>query len=202
MASTVGHALCGIDILLIGRLLRPQWFNKLTVGSVFLIVFLANAPDLDLLVGPLMGKHHHFLHGQMTHSIFFAVMCGLLFWGAAKLLAIESNRAKAMGVFVFAGLFSHVIVDWFTGPNPGFNPSFGIVILWPFSLERIHSPITLFLGPHHASLIELFSVHNLWVMTREVLIFGGTALGLWFFSASLRKQIKDFFQSLLPARFK
>lgn len=202
MASTLGHALCGIDCLLVGRLVSPKLVSPLSIGSVFAAVFLANAPDLDLLVGPLLGKHHHYLHGQLTHSIMFALLCGLIFWVLARLTGVEERKGRVMATMVSATLLSHVFVDWFTGPNPGINPSFGIVILWPFNIERIHAPITLFLGPNHASMTELLSLHNVWVMTRETLIFGGFALLLWYFSPTLRQQINSFLINLVPARLK
>lgn len=202
MASTLGHALCGIDCLLVGRLVNPKLVSPLSIAAVFGAVFLANAPDLDLLVGPMIGEHHHYFHGQMTHSICFALLSGLLFWGVAKLTGVSAEKGKAMGIMVSATLMSHVIVDWFTGPNPGLNPSFGTVILWPFNMERIHSPVTLFLGPHHASLAELLSLHNIWVMTSETLIFGGFGLAIWFFSPTMRAQVNVFLANLVPARFR
>lgn len=202
MASTLGHALCGIDCLLVGRLVSPKLVSPITIASVFVAVFLANAPDLDLLVGPMLGEHHHYLHGQLTHSIVFALLCGLTFWAIARISGVEERKGRVMATMVSATLLSHVVVDWFTGPNPGINPSFGIVILWPFNMERIHAPITLFLGPNHASMDELLSLHNVWVMTRETLIFGGFALALWYFSPSLRQQINSFLMNLVPARFK
>ena len=202
MASTVGHALCGIDCLLIGRLISPKLVNPISIGAVFFAVFLANAPDLDLLVGPLIGEHHHYLHGQMTHSVAFALICGGGFWLIARLAKIEESKGRAMAVMVAATLMSHVVVDWFTGPNPGVNPSFGTVILWPFSMERIHAPVTVFLGPNHASMTELLSLHNVWVMIRETLIFGGFALLLWYFSPTLRQQINTFLINLIPTKLK
>ena len=49
---------------------------------------------------------------------------------------------------------------------------------------------------------ELLSLHNVWVMTRETLIFGGFALLLWYFSPTLRQQINSFLINLVPARLK
>lgn len=202
MASTLGHALCGVDCLLIGRLVYPELFYKISFASIVGIALIANVPDLDLLVGPLMGKHHHYFHGQITHSIAFSVICGLFFWLSVKVINNDIYKAQKLALFVFIGLTSHVAVDWFTGPNPGFNPSFGTVVLWPFVEERISSPLTLFLGPHHASLSDLLSMHNIEVMIREVLIFGGLALFLWLVSSNLRVQIADFWQGIFMTRSK
>jgi hypothetical protein len=187
---------------MVGRLLFPQWINKISVAGVTGMVCLANAPDLDLLVGPLIGEHHHYLHGQVTHSIAFAVVSGLLVWLGLRLVKTEHKYSQLIGALVFSGLISHVIVDWFTGPNPGWNPSFGIVVLWPFVSERLQSPFTLFLGPHHGSMTEFLSLHNVWVMVSELLIFGGFAVLLLFISSSLRVQIKHLFQDVLAARFR
>lgn len=202
MASTVGHALCGIDCLLLGRMISPKLVNPLSIGSVALVVFLANAPDLDLLVGPMLGKHHHFLHGQMTHSLAFAVLIGLFSWFVLKAVKYEQDKCNAVALLISLTLLSHVVVDWFTGPSPGINPSFGTVILWPFVNERLHAPLTLFLGPHHASMKELISLHNVWVMVREVLIFGGLAVLLWELSPNLKLQINIFLADLVPTKFK
>ncbi|MEP0357644.1 metal-dependent hydrolase [Paraglaciecola sp.] len=202
MASTLGHALSGVDCLLIGRLVCPNLIGKISVSGIIFIAFLANVPDLDLLVGPMLGKHHHFLHGQMTHSISFSVMWGLLMWLGAKVIGADGVKCKTAFIFGFAGIFSHVVVDWFTGPNPGVHPSFGTMILWPFSWERIHAPFTLFLGPHHGSLEEFLSLHNLWVMVREFLIFGGVAGVLIACSASLREEIITMWRDLLKKYLK
>jgi inner membrane protein len=192
MSSTLGHALCGVDCLMVGRLYWPQLFPRIRATSVAAFAFLANLPDLDLLGGPLIGEHPHYFHGQITHSIIFAIFFAWVLSLATPWLKPLSRRT----VFItgLVPVLSHVIVDWFTGPNPGINPSFGILIAWPFSSERIHAPITLFLGPHHASFDELFSAHNLWVMASELFLFGGAGVCLLLLSPSLRLEIKRAWQ--------
>ena len=202
MASTLGHALCGIDCLMIGRMVAPHYVTRFSVPLVFAAVFLANAPDLDLLVGPMIGEHHHYFHGQATHSIVFALLAGALFWVTGRVFGIEENRNRFFALLVGFGLMSHVAVDWFTGPNPGWNPSFGTVVLWPFVDARIHSPLTLFLGPHHGSMDEFLSLHNLWVMVREVIIFGGFGLIVWLMSKDIREQTKRLVVNVFSGNFR
>ncbi|MFT4939426.1 MAG: inner membrane protein [Paraglaciecola sp.] len=200
MASTVGHALCGIDCLLLSRMIWPEFAPKIVMGTFFGAAFLANVPDLDLLVGPVLGEHPHYLHGQMTHSLSFAVFVGVFFGLAAKLSKVDAKPSLVWALCGFCGILSHVLIDWFTGPNPGVNPSFGTMILWPFSEERIQASVTVFLGPEHASLDELFSLHNLWVMTRELIVFGGFGVLFFAFSRELRIELKSFWQNMFAKR--
>lgn len=202
MASTVGHALCGIDCLLLGRMAAPRLVPRLSVPLLVAAMFLANAPDLDLLVGPFIGEHHHYFHGQVTHSVMFALFAGLLFWIAGKMRRSDADKNRFFAALVGFGLFSHVLVDWLTGPDPGWNPSFGIWLLWPFMNERIHAPLTLFLGPHHGSMDVFLSLHNVWVMVREVMIFGGIGLTFWLISTDIREQIKGLFSNMLKGNFR
>ncbi|MFT5676408.1 MAG: inner membrane protein [Paraglaciecola sp.] len=200
MASTLGHALCGIDCLLLSRMIWPELAPKIVVTTVFGAAFIANVPDLDLLVGPILGEHPHYMHGQMTHSLSFSVFVGVFFLLAARLSKIEVKHSAVWALCAFSGILSHVLIDWFTGPNPGMNPSFGTMILWPFSEVRIQASVTMFLGPEHASLDELFSLHNLWVMTRELIVFGGFGVLLLALSKRLRIELKSFWQNMFAKR--
>jgi membrane-bound metal-dependent hydrolase YbcI (DUF457 family) len=176
--------------------LAPKIVVTIFIGAAF----IANVPDLDLLIGPILGEHPHYLHGQMTHSISFAVFVGIFFGLAAKLSKVDAKHCIVWALCGFSGILSHVLIDWYTGPNPGVNPSFGTMIMWPFSEERIQASVTLFLGPEHASLKELFSLHNLWVMTRELIVFGGFGVLLLALSKRLRIELKSFWQNMFAKR--
>lgn len=192
MASTLGHAICGIDCLLLGRGLYPQYFPPISISSVSAFILLANLPDFDLLLGPLIGERPLYFHGQMTHSVVFAICIGLLLHFvkiASKRSLFTTQNAFLIG---FIAVFSHIVVDLLTGPEPGLNPSFGIKWAWPFIDQRLHAPVTFFLGPHHASMIELLSWHNVIVMVSELLIFGGAGILLILMNQKLRCEFSDF----------
>jgi hypothetical protein len=48
---------------------------------------------------------------------------------------------------------SHVVVDWFTGPELGMHTSHGLALFWPFSDTPFQVPLTLFKGVNHGDLL-------------------------------------------------
>jgi inner membrane protein len=85
-------------------------------------------PDLDVYIGPWWGA---ISHRGVTHTVLFALMCGL----AAALLAraLRATPATAF-VFVFAATLSHPLLDMCT------NGGSGIPLLWPLPHERWFMP--------------------------------------------------------------
>ena len=151
-------------------------------------VFLANAPDLDLVPGILIGDPNRFHHG-MTHSLVTAVVVGLLVgWLANRLgwswrLGSGRRGVAATALMVALLLGSHVVLDSFTRDT---RPPIGVPALWPISevrvnvyplfgsTERVRGPA----GPVEFAR-SLVSLHNLGVLGREALFTGPLALLAW-----------------------
>ena len=149
MATTVAHGLVGISIhcVTISALHR---LGPLSIGlkPMLLAAVAANIPDLDMLVSLLLLSDHKLLHGGITHSFVFAGAVALLLWWFIR------RRESAVGIAIvgFVLVSSHVIVDWFTGPQWGLYPSHGLAALWPIEDNPIQMPVSLFKGVEHGNL--------------------------------------------------
>ncbi len=130
------------------------------------------APDLDLLPGFITGQGFAKYHNGPTHSLVFALAIGVLFAVVGRPLCGIS--AKALFLIGSCGCAAHVILDMFTFGR-------GVLLLWPFSDERISSPVTLFLGVRH-------SVNAPWVVHAfAILGEAAFALMIWFIAATIYK---------------
>ena len=159
-----------------------SWF------SAVLFVALANLPDVDFLIGYLLASDPRAYHQGPTHTLLFALGVGSLV-GVAAHTRLRMGRWPAAAACVLA-IGSHLVVDLFTGPSPGLNPTPGIALLWPFSAAPWTAPVTLFLGIRHESVAVLIGPDNMRAILREVLILGPfTALLLaWCCSGSDRAE--------------
>ena len=167
MASSVGHALCGISCLLAVNAASPSRSIVVTGPSALLFIALANLPDVDFLVGYLVARDPHWIHQGPTHSLLFAVAVGLL---AGFAWRKRPGPWLASAVFA-ATILSHDIIDIFTGPAPGFNRSPGLALWWPLETELISAPVTIFPGIRHLTLSDLVSWHNFMAIILETAIF-------------------------------
>lgn len=121
----------------------------MNLGVLLLAALVANIPDMDMLISMLIYGDHRILHGGITHTLFFACAGGLMMW----LLANSSINRVELTMATALVLFSHVLVDFFTGPVIGFNPSHGVMLLWPFDGARMVSPVTIFRGVEHSNIL-------------------------------------------------
>ena len=105
--------------------------NRKNILFVSLIGFLAGlAPDLDILIrsstDPLLSLEYH---RQFTHSLFFipfgALIVSLLIFPLIK----KSLNFKTIYLACFLGYATHGLLDACT--------SFGTLLCWPFSSERV-----------------------------------------------------------------
>lgn len=172
MASTLGHALCGISLLAAAGALKPTPLTRFTLGNLLLFACLANLPDLDMLAGYLLTGHVLSYHGGATHSLAFALLVALL-----VSMRVRSDRGFT---FLLLGLVvaSHPVIDSLTGPQLGWHDTRGMPLMWPVSDTRFSMPFTLFPGPRHDTLDRLMDVHNLKVMAYELLFFSPFLIGL------------------------
>ena len=127
MASPYGHALVGLSLF-------NLWYPRLVVtrGKTFLlyglVIFGACLPDLDFIPGLFLGNPSRFHHGPL-HSLGIAVGLTLIFGLLMAFVMKEGFYLKASG-FVFALIFSHLLLDFFT-IDP--KPPFGFPVFWPLS---------------------------------------------------------------------
>ncbi len=119
-------------------------------------------PDADAIAFVFrIPYENQFGHRGATHSITFALLCGLAALAFAK---ARSLRAPVQ-VAVLAALtsLSHPLLDMLT------NGGLGCAIFWPFSTDRLFFPI----GPIPVAPIGLgmLSVGGLIVVAVETILF-------------------------------
>jgi inner membrane protein len=171
MASPIGHSLAGATIYLwsikpgkeqLGEFLRRHW------RPVLLFVILANLPDVDFILGWLTTGNAHAFHHQWTHS--FTVAAGAALLAALAFKIRPSFTANWLWYFAVTG--SHLLIDFFAGPELGWHRSYAMPLLWPFSNEQFSSPISLLIGARHRDASQLLSLSNWAAAAWEVLVFG------------------------------
>ena len=110
------------------------------------------APDLDFLWGR---------HNMETHSLAAGVLAG------AAIFAWKRNARLAIAVTL--AWASHVLFDWLGSDT---TPPLGVMALWPFSSEYYFSNAFFFEAISRRYWLDNFISHNVWAVTREVLILG------------------------------
>ena len=98
--------------------------NRLLAAGVLCSI----APDLDVYAEMLTSSIGH---RGITHSLFFAVLCGAF---AALIAPSLRVRAPIAFGFIFVATASHGILDAFTTGGPA------VSFLWPFRLEGYFMP--------------------------------------------------------------
>lgn len=159
MATSVAHGMIGIAFYCTARSLSGGDKElPLSFGMLLLVALVANIPDMDMIISLLLYGDHRVLHGGVTHTLFFSGAGGFMVWMFAKssFLRMELSFAAALV------LFSHVLVDFFTGPSIGFNPSHGVTPFLPVVESRIISPVTIFKGVEHSNILPGALLTALW----------------------------------------
>lgn len=170
MASPVGHSLIGCAVYLwwsgrrtrshLAPPLRPAWMPAL-------FIVLANLPDVDFFISWILTGNPNIQHFGWTHTLVFALIVSV---SAGWILKLEPGP-WASSLVVLAAVGSHTIIDFFTGPAWGWARTYGIPWLAPLTMEKLFSPLTLFVGPRHKNLDQLLSLHNvLWAVYELALL--------------------------------
>jgi inner membrane protein len=122
-------------------------------------VAAAMLPDLDV-IGLKLGIAYaeDMGHRGVTHSLFFALIVGMVAYYLASWLKSPPGRAA---VFVFIAGLSHGLLDMCT------NGGLGIAYLWPFSHERYFLPWRL-IEVSPLTLDKVFSARGVQVMYSEL----------------------------------
>ena len=173
MSTTVGHAICGIASYFSKRKLAGT-NTGFSVWTLLLFIFLANLPDLDMLVSYMLTGNPLQYHGQVSHSLIFICITGFI-----VMYVVESKRTLLLWLLYTLPLASHLLLDSLTGPDIGFHDSRGIALLWPFEVDRISFPVTIMNGPRHDTWERLFSLYNIKVVLLEIVILTPVAFFTW-----------------------
>lgn len=179
MPSPLAHSLAGLSVSFVmlptggtTRADRLRW--------TALLVFAANAADLDFFAGAVTGSVNA-LHGGPTHSL----AAGVLAAGLGLLLPAHGRPERLRAAFaVFAAYVSHIALDVLC-ELPG-HPN-RLALLWPFTDDRWTAPLHVFSGILHgppgtdlAGFFEgVFTLHNLFALLIEALVLGPVALLAW-----------------------
>jgi len=147
---------------------------KITDPVLWLVVFAANLPDLDLIPGLLLGNEALY-HRTVSHSITFVASISLLTFFLLK-YAGHSHTNRVALMFALA-LLSQIAIDWISYDDT--LPA-GIRLLWPFSDDHFMSPATVFLNIRRDNLFtDAVIAHNLRALARETIILGPPLMALW-----------------------
>jgi membrane-bound metal-dependent hydrolase YbcI (DUF457 family) len=174
MASPIAHSFAGFWTFVCRRgdfrqRLATHWREYLLPLGV--LIALANAPDLDLLLG-------NAVHRGFTHSLTAATLVSL----ALSCVWRIAPGFWRSAILYFIAYSSHLLIDLFTGTKIGWtNSGFGMPLLWPWP-KTFSSPLILIFGIHHKNFAALFSLDNLRACTYETLIFGAITVAasvLW-----------------------
>jgi membrane-bound metal-dependent hydrolase YbcI (DUF457 family) len=144
-------------------------------------IFLANLPDIDLL--PRLLFEFPIKHGVFTHSLLFAALVAIC-------VGSYQQRRLRFGLLPFLLVVSHLAIDFTCGPRLGLHTSYGVPWFYPFSPNKLCSPITLFLSTQHSNLAECFGFHNLLTILYEIFLIGFCLITL--------KQYSIYFQCNKP----
>ncbi|MGD9975064.1 MAG: metal-dependent hydrolase [Desulfatirhabdiaceae bacterium] len=177
MASPVGHTLAA----LIGYAATVNcWNSKPKYGTLAMYVLAANLPDIDFLPGIFLGDPGRFHHG-ITHSIGAAILFGVIVWIVQR---IRTQRAVYMAMALSALYGSHLIIDWMTAD---YRPPFGSPLLWPFSMERYHFPVSIFINIERKAFLSLPTIlHNLYAMIIEISLLTPLLAGVGYIALKTR----------------
>lgn len=142
MPSPIAHAALGYFVYRTLRSRMPGEEDSRSVGPLprllVATVGLSLLPDVDSVVGLLAGDLGRY-HNNLTNSVVFglAVAVGV---GATVWLTRRSGFKRWFAIaLVCYGL--HVLMDYFTLGR-------GVMLAWPFSLDRFEPPLKLFYGLH------------------------------------------------------
>jgi len=120
--TSAGLALCCVDRSA-ARLQRQR--------VVWFVLLAALLPDVDFLIGLLMGEPNRF-HGGLTHSLGGAAVAGF------GLGLLAGDRRSRVGLLCFLSYASHVILDSLTRDG---RPPLGVPLLWPLTQELFNFPL-------------------------------------------------------------
>ena len=148
--------------------------NRLTPAYVVFCIFSGIAPDLDLLIGWVLGDINGY-HHLGSHSVVAALLYGLLVYMVVRVMTRDSGQANGWAVSGTLMYASHVLLDYLAADS---SPPFGLQLLWPFSNEFYISPVSVFMRFMHDTqgadmwglISGMFIVHNFYAVVLETVL--------------------------------
>ncbi len=178
MASPVGHSLVAVSIVMAWQ---ERFHHRQTVAwclrhrwTLLAAVFLANVPDLDYVPGMIIGDLNAF-HQGITHSLGFVGAFWIILMVAGRLCGMNLRRWALLSALL---LVSHLVVDILTADG---RAPYGIMLFWPLSEMRVHSPVTIFPMYSKAQLSNLWDLRNLSSLAQEIACSGALLLAVWLY---------------------
>jgi inner membrane protein len=169
MSSPFGHSLAGYII----ATFASKTFAGRNFRTIFLYIFIANAPDLDFFPGILVGKPNLYHHG-ISHSLGVGISFSIIL---ALIINYKRKQHIKRAFLLFFILYcSHLFLDYMSIDG---IPPLGIPLFYPLSYEYYISPYPILPPIMHSELDNatigqflngVFSVHNLYVMFLEFII--------------------------------
>ena len=155
MPSPIGHALGGAIVSLV---MAPNRFGAWSLGlgrNAFTLVTLAAVlPDLDFTWGG---------HNRETHSLGAALLAG------AAVLAWTRGRNPRLALAVTLAWSTHVLFDWLGSDD---TPPLGVMALWPLNRNFYFADAFVFEAISRRYWLPNFVGHNVWAITKEILMLG------------------------------
>jgi inner membrane protein len=180
--ASFGHVAVG---LLAGRLHggstgRAGWRASASTGALALFTAVSVLPDADVFLVALGASDGGAIgHRGASHSLSFALAGGLLCAMAAQRLGWPVVRTALIGTLALA---SHPLLDALGAGGKG------LMLLWPFSFTRFHSPWRVF--PDAPRGVKLLSHAGLLELAIELAIFSPlTVYALW---PQIRDRVRRF----------
>lgn len=121
MPLPLGHAAIGITAV---DFLSQDDSPKLHWKLFLFAAFLANLPDIDIVIGLILHGNGSFFHRGATHSLLFALVMGFLAANGWKLCPQLPKIGFWSG---FLLIFSHIVTDILFTTSP-------VSLLWPFEI--------------------------------------------------------------------
>ena len=122
MPLPLGHATIGLAV---HSVLRSSDSGRTSWKTLALVVFLANLPDTDMLVGLIFEGNGNAFHRGPTHSLLFACIMGLL---ASHAWRFWSVVPRVSFLWAFLLVLSHVVADAVFTTSP-------VSFLWPLQVN-------------------------------------------------------------------
>lgn len=165
MPSPVGHSLIGYIIYRA----TPQPIGGCRWSPLLLSLFIVNAPDLDFIPGFLTGEPNRYHHG-ISHSLGFAALFSISL--SLSLFFLRKYPVKQNFTMFFWLYSSHIILDYLSTDT---SLPYGVPLFWPLSGKYYIAPFAFIpdvqrLPSSTEFLPSLFSVHNLWTVSIELIL--------------------------------
>lgn len=139
MPSTIAHSTTGLAVSAFrGEFHGKRWPGRTWIAQLLLTLFIANAPDMDFIPQLITGTrfHHGFSH-SIVFTVTFSAVFALLF---SAIKGVDWGTSFISTTLIYG---SHLLLDYLSSGGTG------IAVLWPFTNQSFHAPVTIFPPVHY-----------------------------------------------------